>query len=310
MCCVWSAGVDYQGGDVVGLLEGKVAVVTGAGSGIGRSEALTLATHGAAVVVNDVGQSAHDVAAEISAAGGQAVANRGDVTQWNATRDLVDQAVEQFGSLDIVVTNAGIVRRSAIIDVTEADLDAQMAVLFKGTYSLLRHAGAYWRRAHESGERKHRAVVTTSSNGGIPGGVQEFTVYGGMKAAIATVTLGAALEFRRFGVSVNSILPHAATRMDAAAKGLADFERFEPEDMDVMNPQHVANVVAYLASERAAWLTGQIYEITGTNVRRWLPWSAALEVESETQWTPDNLDDALAQSVYGTLPGGRIVQKR
>jgi NAD(P)-dependent dehydrogenase (short-subunit alcohol dehydrogenase family) len=251
---------DLKGRDVVGLLDGKVAVVTGGGSGIGWSDALTLATQGIAVVVNDLGPSAHEVVAEIATAGGQAVANSGDVTEGTTTQDLVDQAVKEFGSLDIVITNGGIVRRGAIVDVTEADLDAHISVLFKGTYSLLHHAGVYWRHEYGAGDRKRRAIVTTSSNGGIPGSVPEFLIYSGMKAAIATGTLDAALE--------------------------------------------------HFASEWAAWLTGQIYEITGTNVRRWLPWSPALEVESDAQWTPDNLDDPLAQSGYGTLPSSRVVQKK
>jgi NAD(P)-dependent dehydrogenase (short-subunit alcohol dehydrogenase family) len=140
--------------------------------------------------------------------------------------------------------------------------------------------------------------------------VQGFSVYAAMKAGVAAVTLGAALEFRHFGATVNAILPHAATRMDAAAKGRADFARFESSDMHPNNPQHVANVVAYLASEQAAWLSGQVFEITGTNVQRWVTWSPAGEVESDEQWTVQALDRALAATVYGTLPSGRMIPMR
>jgi NAD(P)-dependent dehydrogenase (short-subunit alcohol dehydrogenase family) len=292
----------------MGDFQSKVAIVTGAGNGIGRAEALALAGQGAAVVVNDVGDGAADaVVSEIAAGGGRAVANRGDVADWKATSDLVEQALGEFGRLDIVVTNAGIVRRCPIALVTEKDLDDQSAVLFKGTFGLIRHAAAYWKSEHSAGNRAHRAIVATSSSAGVPGGVQEFSVYGAMKSGIAALTLGAALEFRAFGVTVNAILPHAATRMDAAAKGLPDPGHFPPEDPSRDNPWHVANVVSYLASEQASWLSGQIFEITGTDVRQWLPWSPGASVSSPQPWTAEALDTALATLVYGTLPGGRVI---
>jgi NAD(P)-dependent dehydrogenase (short-subunit alcohol dehydrogenase family) len=292
----------------MGVFQNKVAIITGAGNGIGRAEALSLAAQGAAVLVNDLGgRAAGAVVSEIVANGGRAVANRGDVSDWKATSDLVEQALSEFGRLDIVVANAGIVRRSPIVEVTEKDLDDQLAVLFKGTFGLIRHAAAHWKSEHESGNRAHRAIVATSSSAGVPGGVQEFSVYGAMKSGIAALALGAALEFRGFGVTVNAILPHAATRMDAMAKGLPDPGQFGPGDASRDNPRHVANVVSYLASEQASWLSGQIFEITGTDVRRWLPWSPGAEVSSPGQWTQDALDTAMATLIYGTLPGGRVI---
>jgi NAD(P)-dependent dehydrogenase (short-subunit alcohol dehydrogenase family) len=292
----------------MGVFQGKVAIVTGAGNGIGRAEALALAARGAAVVVNDLGDGAADsVVGEIAAAGGHAVACCGDVSDWKATSDLVEQALSEFGRLDVVVANAGIMRRSPIVSVTEKDFDDQLAVLFKGTFGLIRHAAAHWKSEHSAGRRAHRTIVATSSSAGVPGGVQEFSVYGAMKSGIAALALGAALEFRPFGVTVNAILPHAATRMDAAAKGLPDPGQFSPGDASPDNPWHVANVVCYLASEQASWLSGQIFEITGTEVRRWLPWSPGAEVSSPEPWTPEALDAALAARIYGTLPGGRVI---
>ena len=292
-------GVDFQD---------KVAIVTGAGNGIGRAEALALAAAGVSVVVNDVGEAAASaVVSEILGAGGRAVAVAGDVAEWKTNAGLVAEAVRSFGRLDIVVTNAGIVRRSPIATVTEQDLDDQVAVLFKGTFGLIRHAASYWQSEHANGIRAHRTIVATSSSAGVPGGVQEFSVYGAMKSGIAALALGAALEFRDFGVTVNAILPHAATRMDADAKGLPDPGVFYAGDPSPDNPQHVANVVCYLASERAAWLSGQVFEITGTSVRRWLPWSPGPEVSSASPWTPEALDAAMATEVYGTLPGGRVI---
>jgi 3-oxoacyl-[acyl-carrier protein] reductase len=290
------------------VFQDKVAIITGAGNGIGRAEALSLAASGVAVVVNDVGLAAAlAVVDEILGAGGRAVAVAGDVAEWKTNADLVAEALRSFGRLDIVVTNAGIVRRSPIATVTEKDLDDQLAVLFKGTFGLIRHAASHWQSEHANGNRAHRTVVATSSSAGVPGGVREFSVYGAMKSGIAALALGAALEFRDFGVTVNAILPHAATRMDAGAKGLPDPGVFGSEDPSPDNPQHVANVVCYLASERAAWLSGQVFEVTGTNVRRWLPWSPGSEVSSQSPWTPEALDAAMATQVYGTLPGGRVI---
>jgi NAD(P)-dependent dehydrogenase (short-subunit alcohol dehydrogenase family) len=290
------------------VFQDKVAIVTGAGNGIGRAEALSLAASGASVVVNDVGDAAASaVVGEILGAGGRAVAVAGDVAEWKTNAGLVAEALRSFGRLDIVVTNAGIVRRSPIATVTEQDLDDQLAVLFKGTFGLIRHAASYWQSEHSNGNRAHRTIVATSSSAGVPGGVREFSVYGAMKSGIAALALGAALEFRDFGVTVNAILPHAATRMDSGAKGLPDPGVFDAEDPSPDNPQHVANVVCYLASERAAWLSGQVFEITGTSVRRWLPWSPGASVSSPSPWTPEALDAAMATQVYGTLPGGRVI---
>jgi NAD(P)-dependent dehydrogenase (short-subunit alcohol dehydrogenase family) len=298
-------------------LGGKVAVVTGAGGGIGRHEALTLAARGAAVVVNDVGRARNEesgwladrVVAEILAAGGRAVASHADVSDWKTGNELLGQALGEFGRLDVVVSNAGVARRNFIVDVTESDFDLQVGVLFKGTFALVQHVASYWKRDFEAGNETHRAIVVTSSSAGVPGGVQESGVYGALKAALATFTLGAALEFRSFGVTINTILPHAASRMDSTFKGLPEPEPFAADDTDPMNPQHVANVVAYLASSRSSWLSGQAFEITGTNIRRWVPWSSAGEVDSEA-WTADSLDTALATALYGTLPSGRVIGRR
>jgi len=300
-------------------LMGKVAIVTGAGGGIGRYEALALAVRGAAVVVNDLGGDrlgnrhagpADEVVEAIRACGGRAVANHADISAWATGAELLHLALTEFGRVDIVVSNAGVARRAFITELTEADLDLQVGVLLKGSVGLVHHAAVHWRREVSAGNREHRTIVVTSSSAGVPGGVVESSVYGALKAALATFTLSAALEFRPFGVTVNTVLPHAATLMDATFKGLPLPGLFAADDPDPMNPHHVADVVAYLASPQAAWLSGQTLEITGTNVRRWVPWSPAGEVESEARWTSDSLDDALATQLYGTLPAGRVISRR
>ena len=300
-------------------LDGKVALVTGAGNGIGRAEALELARHGAAVVVNDLGTSvagtgsdhnaADSVAAEIIARGGQAVANYGDVGDWDAARGMVHQAVDAFGGLDILVNNAGIVRRSAILDLVSADVDTHMRVLFKGTIGTLHHAGAYWRDERAAGRGRRRSVVNTSSSAGVPGGVQEFSLYGSMKAAIASLTMTAALEWRALDVTVNAICPHASTRMDSFAKSLPTYRHEFDEELDPEDPRCTADVVTWLASDLAAFVTGQVFEVSGGLVRHWRPWSAGAEVDTTTRWTPASLATAVATHVFGTIPGGRVVER-
>jgi NAD(P)-dependent dehydrogenase (short-subunit alcohol dehydrogenase family) len=302
----------------VGLLDGAVAIVTGAGHGIGRAEAVTLAAHGAAVVVNDLGGSvdgaragkgnaAGVVADVINGRGGRAVANGCDVSVWQVCEELVRQAVEELGGLDIVVSNAGIVRRGRIDEVNEQDVDALTGVLLKGPIALLHHAFRWWGDEHRAGRGRPRAAVTTSSSAGIPGGVREFGLYGAMKAGVAALTMTAALEMCDFDVTVNAICPHAATRMDAFAKDLPFDDGDELSDASPMSPGHVADLVTWLVSSRGRHLTGQVFEVGGGVVRLWRPWSPGGEVEAEGRWTPAELSVALATNIFGTMPGGRSV---
>jgi NAD(P)-dependent dehydrogenase (short-subunit alcohol dehydrogenase family) len=302
------------------LLDGLVAIVTGAGGGIGRAEALALAAHGAAVVVNDLGgpvdgspgahhKAADAVAATIVERGGTAVVNRADISDWTACRDLVDQAVTELGGLDIVVSNAGVVRRGRIDEVSEADVDLLSGVLLKGTIAVLHHAFHWWRGEHEHGRGRPRSAIVTSSSAGVPGGVQEFGVYGAMKAGAAALTLSAALEMRELGVTVNAICPHAATRMDAFAKDLAFDGTGDLDDSSATSPVHVADLVSWLVSPEARHLTGQVFEVGGGLVRLWRPWSPGPEVQQEARWTPADLGVALATDVYGTMPGGRTISR-
>jgi NAD(P)-dependent dehydrogenase (short-subunit alcohol dehydrogenase family) len=293
------------------LLKGRVAIVTGAGAGIGRAEALALSAHGAAVVVNDLrgDGSAEQVSEEIRAAGGRVIAHEADVADWATGEVLVALALETFGRLDVVIANAGIVRRSPLVAVTEEDVDSQVGVLYKGSFGLLRHA-AHWWSTHEEDTDGHRTFLATSSSAGVPGGVEEFSVYGSLKAGIAALTTTAALELAPHGITVNAILPHAATRMDAQAKGLAVIPGVADDHDNLDSPRHVGDFAAWLVSRRAAHLSGQVFEVSGRAIRLWRPWSVAAELPGTAPWTPDTLDEEIATHIYRTRPPGRRVPRR
>ncbi|MDN5744975.1 MAG: SDR family NAD(P)-dependent oxidoreductase, partial [Nocardioidaceae bacterium] len=244
------------------LLEGRVAIVTGAGRGIGRAHALELARHGAKVVVNDFGVAldgtAEDnpalaVVDEIKALGSDAVANDADVADFAAAEAMVNQAIDTFGGLDILVNNAGFVRDRMLVNTSEEEWDAVIRVHLKGHFAPLRHAGAYWRAESKAGRARAARVINTSSGAGLQGSVGQAT-YSSAKAGIAGLTLVAAQEMGRYGVSVNAIAPVARTRMTDGA--------FDTSAMAL--PEDNAPIVAWLASEEAGDVTGRVIEIDGS----------------------------------------------
>ena len=232
-------------------MEGRVAIVTGAGRGIGRAHALELASHGAAVVVNDYGVSlagegtgespADEVVAAITEAGGRAVANGADVADFEQAAAMVQQAIDEFGGLDILVNNAGFVRDRMLVNTSEEEWDAVIRVHLKGHFAPLRHAGAYWRTESKEGRQRAARVINTSSGAGLQGSVGQAT-YSAAKAGIAGLTLVAAQELGRYGVTVNAIAPVARTRMTEGA--------FDTSAMAL--PEDNSPLVAWLASEEAA----------------------------------------------------------
>ncbi|HRI96437.1 MAG TPA: SDR family oxidoreductase, partial [Nocardioides sp.] len=261
---------------MTGLLEGRVAIVTGAGRGIGRAHALELAAHGAAVVVNDYGVSlagekddnaseggpADEVVAAIEAAGGRAVANRADVADFEQAAAMVQQAIDTFGGLDVLVNNAGFVRDRMLVNTSEEEWDAVIRVHLKGHFAPLRHAGAYWRTEAKEGRPRAARVVNTSSGAGLQGSVGQAT-YSAAKAGIAGLTLVAAQELGRYGVTVNAIAPVARTRMTEGA--------FDTADMAL--PEDNSPLVAWLASEDAGDVTGRVFEIDGSAITVENGWS-------------------------------------
>ena len=250
------------------LCEGRIAIVTGAGRGIGRQHALSLARHGAKVVVNDLGGNvdgtggdlspAQQVVEEIRAMGGEAVANGDNVADWSGAERLIRTAIDTFGDLHAVVNNAGILRDRFLVNMTEEEWDAVMHVHLKGTFAPSRHAAAYWRDQHKAGKPVSGRIINTTSVSGIYGNPGQ-TNYGAAKAGIAAFTNIAALELGRYGVTVNAVAPVALTRM---TEGLSN-EPITDEQREAQDPRWIAPIVTWLASEESAGVSGRVFEASG-----------------------------------------------
>jgi NAD(P)-dependent dehydrogenase (short-subunit alcohol dehydrogenase family) len=289
------------------LLDGRIAIVTGAGRGIGRAHALELARQGAKVVVNDFGVSlagekeespADAVVKEIEALGGEAVANGADVADFEQAAAMVQQAIDTFGGLDILVNNAGFVRDRMLVNTAEDEWDAVIRVHLKGHFAPLRHAGAYWRNESKEGRQRDARVINTSSGAGLQGSIGQ-TTYSAAKAGIAGMTLVAAAELGRYGVTVNAIAPVARTRMTEGAFDTSQMA--EPEDN--------SPVVAWLASVEAGDVTGRVIEIDGGQICLEQGWTHGPTRAAGRRWETAEVGPALREliaegakpePVYGT----------
>src|ERR1700728_3839225 len=291
--------VGTTGREDMGALDGRVAVITGAGRGIGREHALLFASEGAQVVVNDLGgavdgsgddrSAAQQVVDEITAAGGQAVANGDDVCDWDGGKRLVDTAIEAFGDLHVLVNNAGILRDRVLVNMSEADWDSVVHVHLKGHFVPTRHAAAYWREQTKAGKEVKASVVNTSSTSGLLGNPGQSN-YGAAKAGIAAFTTIAADELVRYGIRVNAIAPAARTRMTEQTPGLSDIVR-APADASVFDswdPANVSPLVAYLATEGCP-ATGRVYFVQGGQIRLFQPWTMTDTLEKVDRWTASDL---------------------
>ena len=287
-------------------LDGKVAIVTGAGRGIGREHALALAAAGAKVVVNDLGATlsgegadatpAQEVVGEIETAGGAALANGDDVADFAGAERLVRQALDAYGGLDILVNNAGITRDRMLVNMSEAEWDSVIAVHLKGHFAPTRHAAAHWRERSKSGAEVRGRVINTSSPSGVFGNVGQ-TNYGAAKAAIAGFTIIAAQELARYGVTVNCLAPNARTRMTEATFG----EIPKPaEGFDPMDPANIAPVVVALCADEAQEITGQCFFVYGGAVNVLRAWEAGELLQADGRW---NADELLAE-LRDRFPGG------
>ena len=275
-------------------LRGKVAIVTGAGRGIGRGEALEFARQGAKVVVNDLGGAtdgsgsdrgaAQEVVDEIKAMGGEAVANTEDISDYEAAGDIVRQAIETFGKLDIVVNNAGILRDRMLINMGPDEWDAVSRVHLRGTYGTSQHAAAYWRELSKAGQPVDARIINTSSSSGIYGNAGQ-TNYGAAKAGIAAFSIIAAKELGRYGVTVNAIAPGAFTRM---TQGLIPDDR-----ADQMAPEAIAPLVVWLSSPEAKDITGRVFNVAGGHISVAEGWVAGPGADTDGIWDTAKLGDVV-----------------
>jgi len=301
-------------------LAGKVAIVTGAGRGIGREHALALARAGARIVVNDLGGSvtgegadksaADDVVDVIKSRGGQAIANYDDVSDFEGVRNMIGAAIDGFGTLDVLVNNAGILRDKMIFTMAEDEFDSVIRVHLKGTWNTMHHASVYWREQSKGGNQPRASIVNTVSSAGLQGQASQSN-YGAAKAGIAAMTIIASLELSRYGVRANCIGPGGFTRM--VGQAMQDIEVKDPEQyesFDGMNPGNSAPGVVWLASDDSIPVTGQVLRLVGNNLAIYSPWDLGEQFFSTdkdgkpTQWDPAEIGPTLNKYVFKTINPG------
>ncbi len=278
----------------MGTLDGRVAIITGAGRGIGREHALLFAAEGARVVVNDVDREpAEAVCAEIRAAGGEAVANTDDISTWDGGAGIVETAVSTFGELHVLVNNAGFLRDRMLVNMTEEDWDDVIAIHLRGHFAPTRFAASYWRELTKQGVEIRASVINTSSTSGLLGNPGQSN-YGAAKAGIAAFTVILAQELSRYGVRVNALAPAARTRLTEATPGLGEVVQ-PPADgagFDVWDPANVAPLAAYLATADAPE-TGKVYYVQGGVVRLFEGWTMTTTIEQPGRWTVAELAEEM-----------------
>ncbi|WP_010540248.1 SDR family oxidoreductase [Dietzia alimentaria] len=292
----------------MGICDGRVVIVTGAGRGIGREHALAFAAEGAKVVVNDLGAGidgsnvgespAEQVVAEIKAAGGDAVVNGNDISSWEGAKELIQQAIDTFGALDVLVNNAGFLRDKMLVGMSESDWDNVINVHLKGHYAPLRHAAEYWRAESKAGRPRSARVINTTSGAGLFGSVGQGN-YATAKAGIALLTIQTASEMKGYGVTANAIAPAARTRMTTSAgEGMAS-QMAAPEDgsFDAMDPANISPLVVWLGSEQSGDVTGRVFEVEGGKVTVCDGWQRAASEDKGAKWDPAELGSVVPRLV-------------
>jgi NAD(P)-dependent dehydrogenase (short-subunit alcohol dehydrogenase family) len=296
-----------------GICDGRVAVVTGAGRGLGRAHALEFARQGAKVVVNDLGvgvdgrdrasEPAQQVVAEIVAAGGEAVADHHDIATWDGAAALIRTALDAFGKLDVLVNNAGFLRDRMLINLSEQDWDDVIRVHLKGHFLTLRHAGAHWRDQYKLGNLNDARVINTSSGAGLLGSVGQGN-YVAAKAGIAGLTIQAAAELGRYGVTVNAIAPAARTRMTEST--FSDMMAPPEDGFDAMAPENVSPLVVWLGSDRSRAVTGRMFEVEGGKIGVADGWQHGPTVDKGARWGVEELDAVVAELVERAPAPGAV----
>ena len=289
------------------LLEGRVAIITGAGRGLGRAHALMLARHGAKVVVNDLGANTDGSGADQSPAqegvdrikkeGGDAIVDGSDISTWGASKAMVDKAISTFGGLDILINNAGILRDRMLVNMTEDDWDAVIKVHLKGTFAPMNHAANYWREQSKAGKQPDARIINTTSHSGLFCNIGQAN-YAAAKAGIASMSIVAARELQRYGVTVNALAPRAETRMTQGLK------EWTPEQLEKRNPDYIAALVAYLCSPAAKDISGRVFEAWGNGYAVAESWSHGPFTTATKD--PESLNAAIHKSCSDARPNAGI----
>lgn len=294
----------------MGILNERVVIITGAGGGLGAAHARVLAAEGACVLVNDINQSAaQKVVDEIIAAGGKAAVNTSDIANYEDSGRAVQQAIDTWGDLHVVLNNAGINRDRMFASMTEADWDAIMSVHLKGHFCITSHAVHYWRDQSKQGKAVSGRILNTTSGAGLQGSIGQSN-YAAAKAGIAALTLNQAAELGRYGITANAVAPAARTGMTTAVEAMAT-RMAPPTDgsFDYWAPENVSSLLAWLASEASAQVTGRVFESEGGKISIADGWRSTAGVDKGARWAPAEVGEAMqtllgkevpAQKVYGT----------
>lgn len=297
----------------MGICENRTVIITGAARGLGRAYALAFGAEGANVVVNDIGTSLHGegrdtsaadaVVAEIIAAGGKAIANYEDITDWDAAKRIVDAALEAFGDLHVVVNNAGIVRDRMFVSATLEEWDATMHVHLRGHFCLARHAVNYWREKQKGGANPDARIINTSSGAGLQGSIAQ-AAYSTAKGGIASLTLVQAAELGRYGITANALAPSARTRMTEQA--FADKMATEGQAFDVMDPANIAPTVVWLGSAASADVTGCVFELEGGKIMLEDGWREGPAMDKGARWEPAEVGAVVEKLLAERMPPRKV----
>lgn len=291
----------------MGILDGRVAIITGAGGGLGAAHARVFAQEGCAVIVNDINRdAAQKVVDEITAAGGKAIVNTSDITNYESSAEAVKQAIDTYGDLHIVLNNAGVNRDRMFASMTETEWDTIMAVHLKGHFCITSHAVHYWRGLSKEGKEVKARIINTTSGAGLQGSIGQSN-YAAAKAGIAALTLNQAAELGRYGITANAIAPAARTGMTTAVESMAERMK-KPDDgsFDYWAPENVSSLLAWLAAEESAHITGRIFESEGGKISIADGWRSTEGVDKGARWEPAEVGEAVKQLLAKEVPAQKV----